>query len=140
MLTMISVQLASFLLYYFVCPWRDFTFQNTFERVLSVQLLIFYPLAQCTQTGSIFYMQTFYLRYRKQNKILKDWHYFSLTAISLVISAIQIIFTVNEKKRHQYFYIGRITQPIFQVIFLIIVLIYSLKASKKIDEDLKNKE
>lgn len=36
LLSIISLQLASFLLYYFVCPWQDFAYQGTFSRVLSI--------------------------------------------------------------------------------------------------------
>lgn len=45
LLSMMCTVTISFLLFYFVCPWRDFSTQSTIERVLSVQLYIVYPIA-----------------------------------------------------------------------------------------------
>lgn len=65
LLSIMCVQTIGFLLFYFVCPWRDFTYQSTLERVLSVQLYIVYPIAQAMETGTMFYLLTCYLRYRR---------------------------------------------------------------------------
>jgi ABC-type phosphate transport system permease subunit len=45
LLSITCALLISFQLYYFVCPWREFAYESTSQRVLSIQLLIIYPIA-----------------------------------------------------------------------------------------------
>lgn len=46
MLSLVMCQLISFLLNYFVCPWRQFQYQSAIQRVFSIQLFVVYPISQ----------------------------------------------------------------------------------------------
>lgn len=63
-----------------------------------------------------------------------------MALLSLIISGVQIAFTVFERSYHQNFYIARMIQPIFYVALLIILLVFSTKACNKLQEDLKEQE
>lgn len=92
------------------------------------------------QTGTMFYLQTCYLRYRRNVQIVKDWHYVVITILSLIVSLLQIFFTLMENESHKYYFIGRMMYPIFQFGVLVVSIIFSSKAANLIDEDIFEKE
>lgn len=71
---------------------------------------------------------------------MKDWHYVVITVLSLIISLVQIFFTLMESRDHKDYFIGRMMYPIFQVGFLVVCMVFSTKAANLIDQDIFEKE
>ena len=107
---------------------------------MTVQLYIIYPIAQAAMMATIFYLQTFYLRYRRNLQYVKDWHYSVITLLTLAISLVQILFSLLENNPESYYFIGRMIYPIFNFLCLIACLVVSTKAANMIDDDIFTQE
>jgi hypothetical protein len=66
-----------------------------------------------------------------------------ISALSLVVSALQLVFSIFERDRgysHSLFYIGRLMYPIYQLLYFIVCMVFATKACNLIDEDILVKE
>ena len=70
---------------------------------------------------------------------MRDWHYIVMTTLGLIVALLQILYTVQDSKDSSYFYLGRMSFPVFQLIFLVVCLVVSTKAANVIDEDITAK-
>ncbi len=73
--------------------------------------------------------------------MLKDWHYFMISSLALIVGGVQIVCSVfDNDEGNSNFYIGRLMAPVFQLCFLILSVVASTKACMMIDKDILEKE
>ncbi|CDW81427.1 UNKNOWN [Stylonychia lemnae] len=136
-LSMTAIQSVSFLLFYFVCPWKNFIYQTSLERILTVQMALIYPCTQAMQGLGIIYLSGIYMKFRKTTSKLSNCHLAIVFLIIFACSAFQMIFSLldDEKNKIDY-WMGRIWNVPVQILALVIQIIITQKSSNMIEEDI----
>jgi hypothetical protein len=119
-MTLCWIQNVSFMLFFFVCPWPLFSEQSGLDQFFTIQLIIVYPLVQAFQFGLIFYLSSFYLKYRKlTNNVIQTKHYSILIFIAYLFAMLQALSMIlRDEAGMKDFWFLRIPYPVGAITLL----------------------